>query len=148
MDAEQRKQCFDALAELIAVQPVKPAEVLDRLARREPAIKSGGRGEVPAIGSALFRLLADVEPRHLGRAVGRLKNGSEQTEGRGLSGAVGAEQAVDLAGLAAEVYAINGANVAAFAVVENLRQVDCFNHRLDRGGLYLSTLRASSFVLT
>ena len=61
MDAEQRKQCFDALAELIAVQPVKPAEVLDRLARREPAIKSGGRGEVPDIGSDLFRLLADVE---------------------------------------------------------------------------------------
>src|SRR5439155_12778243 len=106
----------------------------------------------PDIGSDLFRLLADVEPRHLGRAVGRLKNGSEQTEGRGLSGAVGAEQAVDLAGLAAEVYAINGANVAAFAVVENLGQVDCFNHRLDeitqRRGLYLSTLRASSFVLT
>src|SRR6185369_2156580 len=102
MDAEQRKQFFNAPAKFVAVQSVEPAEILDRLARREPAIKSRGRGKEPDMGADLFRVLADVETRHLGGAVGRLKNGSEETEGRGLSRAVCAEQAVDLAGLAAE----------------------------------------------
>src|SRR5216683_2608853 len=110
MDAKQRKQFFNPPAEFVPVQPVQPAKVFDRLSRREPAIKSRGRGEEPDIGTDLFRVLAHVEPRHLGGAVGRLKNGGEETQGSGLSRAVGAEQAVDLAGLTAEVYAINSAN--------------------------------------
>src|SRR5258707_12421434 len=115
MAAELRKQLFEALAKFVAVQSVEPAEILDRFARCEPAIKCSGRGEEPDIGADHFRVLADVETRHLGGAVGRLKNGSEETEGRGLSRAVCAEQAIDLAGLAAEVYAINSAYVPAFA---------------------------------
>src|SRR5437867_3591524 len=120
MDAKQRKQFFNPPAEFVPVQPVQPAKVFDRLSRREPAIKRSGRGKEPDIGADLFRVLADVEPRHLGRAVGRLKNGSEETESGGLSRAVGAEQAVDLARFAPEVYSIDSAYVAAFAVVEDL----------------------------
>src|SRR6266550_4011475 len=131
MDAEQRKQFFNTLAKFVAGQTVEPAEILDRLARREPAIKRRGRGKKPDIGTDLFRVLADVETRHLCGAVGRLKNRSEQTEGGGLPRAVGAEKAVDLAGFAPEVYAFNSAYVTAFSVVEDLGEVDCFNHRLD-----------------
>src|SRR6266571_2261493 len=131
MDSEQRKEFFNTLAKFVAVQSVEPAEILDRLARREPPIKRSCRGKEPDIGAYLFRVLADVKTGHLRGAVGRLKNGSEETEGGGLPRAIGAEQAVDVSGLAAEVYAINSAHVAAFAVVEDLGKVDGLNHRLD-----------------
>src|SRR6266705_6675208 len=111
MDSEQRKEFFNTLAKFVAVQSVEPAEILDRLARREPAIERSRRVEEPDIGADLFRVSADVETRHRGGPAGRLKNGRQETEGGGLSGAIGAEQPVDLAGLAAES--------------------DVFNHRLD-----------------
>src|SRR5439155_1093731 len=131
MDAEQREEFSHPLAKLVAVQSVEPAEILDRLPRREPAIQRSGRGKEPDVGADLFRVLADVETRHLCSAVGRLKNRGEETKSGGLPCAIGAEQAVDLTGLAAKVHAINSAHITAFAVVEHLGKVDGFDHRLD-----------------
>src|SRR5262245_8218783 len=119
MNPEQRKELVDALAKTVAVQSVEPAEILDYLARREPAIERRGGGKEADIRADLFRLRANVKTRNLSGAVGRLENGRKETEGRGLSRPIGAEQPIDLAWLAAEVYPINCTHVAALSVVEN-----------------------------
>src|SRR5262245_675088 len=132
MDAEQLEEFANPLPKFVALQSVEPSEILNCLSWREPAIKSRGGGKEPDLRADLLRMPADVETSHLGRAVGRLENGGEETESGGLPCAIGAQQAIDLSGLAAESYAIDSAYFTAFAVVEHLGELDGFNHRVGR----------------
>src|SRR3972149_1287631 len=75
-----------------------------------------------------FRRVVDVEAGDPGGAVGGLEDGGEQAQRGGLAGAVRAQEAVDLRGLAAEADVVDGADFPALLVAENLGQVLRFNH--------------------
>src|SRR4029077_14410935 len=66
---------------------------------------------------------------HDGSAVGGFEDGGEHAEGSGFAGAVGAEKAINLAGLAGETDVIDGAEFTALFVVEALGQAASFDHR-------------------
>ena len=61
-------------------------------------------------------------------AVGGLQDGGQHAQRGGFAGAIGAQQAIDLAGLAGEGDVIDGANLAAFFVVKDLHETVGFDH--------------------
>ena len=67
-------------------------------------------------------------PQTSGGAVGGLQDGGQHAQRGGFAGAVGAEQTVDLAGLAGEGDVIDGANLAALLVVKDLDKTTRFDH--------------------
>ena len=75
-----------------------------------------------------FGLLDDVVAVDDGGAIGRFEDGGEHAEGGGFAGAVGAQEAVDLAGLALKTDVIDGADFAALLVLEALGQASGFDH--------------------
>src|SRR5438477_571981 len=62
-------------------------------------------------------------------AIGRLENGGEHAESSGFARAVSAQEAVNLAGLASKADVIDGADFAAFLVLEALGQATSFDHQ-------------------
>ena len=127
-DVEQPEELVHAALERPAVQAVQPPEVFDRFPRRQPAVERGGGGEEADAGADFFGLVVDVEAGDPGGAVGGLEDGGEQAQRGGLAGAVRAQEAVDLRGLAAEADVVDGADFPALLVAENLGQVLRFNH--------------------
>src|SRR5712692_1934150 len=119
----------DALFESGFVQAIEAAEVFDHFLRAQAGIESGGGREKADIGADLFRLFDDVVAANDRRAVGGLKDGGEHAQGSCLAGAVGAEKAVNPAGLASESDVIDGTDFAALFVMEALGQGTGFNHR-------------------
>ena len=90
----------------------EPADEAEVLAAGEVLVHGGVlAGEADALAHRL-RVGGDVEAQHLGPAGVRPEDGGEDADGRGLAGAVGAEQAEHGAGGDGEIDAGEGADVA------------------------------------
>src|SRR2546427_597014 len=74
------------------------------------------------------------------------RNGGQHAQRGGLAGAVGAEQTVDLAGLAAETDVFDGANHAALLVLKLLRKIARFDHEDSSGKLDTPTQTLSYYA--
>src|SRR5712692_7670624 len=119
----------DALFQSSFVQTVEAAKVFDQLLSRETRIERGGGGKKADTGADFFGLLDDVVAANEGGAVGGLEDGGQHAQGGGFAGAVGAEEPVNLAGLAGKADVINGADFTALLVLEALGQATSFDHR-------------------
>src|SRR5216683_1062213 len=119
----------EALLEGGFVETVEAAKIFDELLGGEAGVERGGGGKKADVGANFFGMLDNVVAADEGGAVGGLQDGGEHAQGGGLAGAVGAEQAVDLAGLAGEADVIDGADFTALLVLEALGQATSFNHR-------------------
>ena len=73
--------------------------------RVERGLLEGGADVRPDLGPVVH----DVEAGDAGRAGGRRQQGGQHVDGRGLARAVGAEEAVDLAGRDRQVDPVDGA---------------------------------------
>src|SRR5260370_37927451 len=80
-------------------------------------------------------------------AVGGFEDGSEHSKGGGFAGAVGAEEAVNLAGLAGEADVIDGADFTALLVLEAFGQAASFDHRGTLAGSSQDRSRSADSVL-
>src|SRR6267378_3209436 len=109
-------------------QAVEAAEVFNKFLGGEPAIEGGGGGEEADVGANFFGLLDDIVAADDGGAIGGLEDGGEHAECGGFAGAIGAEEAVNLARLAGEADVIDGADFTALLVLEALGQATSFNH--------------------
>ena len=108
------------------VDAVEAAEIFDHFLGGEAGVKGGGGGKKADVGADFFGFLNDVVAANDGGAVSGLEDGGEHAERGGLARAVGAEQAVNLAGLAGEGDVVHGADFAAFFVLETLAQSHVF----------------------
>src|SRR5882762_9461364 len=118
----------DAFFQRGFVEAVEAAEVFNKFLGGKPAIEGRGGGEEADVGADLFRLLDDVVPADPGSAVGGLEDGGEHAKRGGFAGAIGAQEAVNLARLAGEADVVDGADFAALLVLEALGQATSFNH--------------------
>src|SRR5216684_2711890 len=118
----------EALFEGGFIKTVEAAEVFDELLGGEAGIKRGGGGKKADVGAHFLGMLDDVVAADEGGAVGGFQDGGEHAQGGGFAGAVGAEQAVDAAGLAAETDIVDGANLSALLVVKAFGQAASLNH--------------------
>src|SRR5216683_449243 len=118
----------EALFEDGFIKTVEAPEVFDELLGGEAGIKRGGGGKKADVGSHFLGMLDDVVAADEGGAVGGFQDGGEHAQGGGFAGAVGAEQAVDAAGLAAETDVIDGTDLAALFVVKAFGQATSLNH--------------------
>src|SRR5216684_10802 len=119
----------DALFQSSFVQTVEAAKVFDQLLSRETRIERGGGGKEADIGADFFWLLDDIVAANESGAVGGLEDGGQHAQGGGFAGAVGAEETVNLAGLAGKADVIDGADFTALFVLEALGQATSFDHR-------------------
>src|SRR5712691_797690 len=118
----------EALFEGGFIKTVEAPEVFDELLGGEAGIKRGGGGKKADVGAHFLGMLDDVVAADEGGAVGGFQDGGEHAQGGGFAGAVGAEQAVDAAGLAAETDIVDGANLSALLVVKAFGQAASLNH--------------------
>ena len=116
------------LLERRLVQAIEAAKIFDEFLRREAWVKSRGGGKKTHVSADFFGLLDNIVAADSGGAIGGLENGREQSESRGLAGAVSAQEAVNLSRLAGETDLIDGADFAAPLVVEVLGQTTGFDH--------------------
>ena len=106
---EQLGAADDALALGQAVERGLEAQVLAaREERVERGLLEGGADRLAHVGA----LADDVVAGHARGARGGRQQRGEHQHGGGLAGAVGAQEAVDLAGLDAEVDPVHGADAA------------------------------------
>src|SRR5260370_147464 len=91
--------------------------------------EGGGGGKEADIGTDFFRLLDHVVAADDGGTVGGLEDGGEHAKRGGLAGAVGAEETVNLAGLAGKADVIDSADFTALFVLEAFGQTTSINHR-------------------
>src|SRR5216683_367391 len=118
----------EALFERGFVETVEAAEIFDEFLGGEAGVERGGGGKKADVGAHFFGMLDDVVAADEGGAVGGFQDGGEHAQGGGFAGAVGAEQAVDAAGLAAETDVIDGTDLAALFVVKAFGQATSLNH--------------------
>jgi hypothetical protein len=119
---------FDAFVQGGFIEAIQASEILDHFLRCKPGIKCRGGREKANIGANFFGLLEDVVAGDDGGAVGRFKDSGEHAEGGGFAGAVGTKEAINLAGMAGEADVIDGADLAAFLVLEVFGQGTSFDH--------------------
>ncbi len=126
---EPGEEAFHPFGQFILGHTVEPPEVFDHLPGGH-AVVDGGVGRHETDLAADHRgLCDDVVAVQRGRAGGRLEHGAENPQRGGLSGAVGAEQAVDLAGTCVEVDGVDGDEFASLEVLIVFRQSTRVNHR-------------------
>src|SRR5713101_4605126 len=118
----------EALFEGGFIKTVEAPEVFDELLGGEAGIKRGGGGKKADVGAHFLGMLDDVAAADEGGAVGGFQDGGEHAQGGGFAGAVGAEQAVDAAGLAAETDVMDGPDFSALLVVKAFGQAASLNH--------------------
>src|SRR6266849_3897752 len=118
----------EALFEGGFIKTVEAPEVFDELLGGEAGIKRGGGGKKADVGAHFLGMLDDVVAADEGGAVGGFQDGGEHAQGGGFAGAVGAEQAVDAAGLAAETDVMDGPDFSALLVVKAFIQAASLNH--------------------
>src|ERR1035437_8740216 len=80
------------------------------------------------MGAHFLRIVDNIMAADDGGAVARFQNGGEHAQGGGLAGAISAEEAIDFAGLRGEADVVDGADGAAFFILEGLRQPASFDH--------------------
>ena len=98
---------FDALAHAIPGHAVDAREKVERFPGGQARIEGRGGGVEPEIAADGFGVGGDIMAHDGGAAGGGLQDGGEHAEGGGLAGAVGAEQAENLAGVALEIDALH-----------------------------------------
>ncbi len=125
---EAVENVVDALLQSGFVQTVEAAEIFDQLTSGETGIESGGSGEETDARANFFRGFDDVVATNDCGAVGRFEDGCEHAKGGGFTGAVGAEETIDFAGLASEADIIHGTDFAPFFVLEALGQATSLDH--------------------
>src|SRR6476646_697492 len=110
------------------LEAIEAAEVFDKFLGGGPGIDRRNGGEETDVGADFFGVLDDVVAADGGGAVGGLEDGGEHAQRGGFAGAVGAEQAVNLAGLTLKADVIDGTDFAALLVLEALGQATSINH--------------------
>jgi len=125
---EAGEDVVDAFFEDGLVKTVEAAEIFDHFLSAEARVEGSARGKKADVGTDFFRVFDDIVASNHSGAVGGLENGGEHAEGGGFAGAVGAEQAVNLAGLALKANVIDGTDFAALLVLEALGQATSINH--------------------
>ncbi len=95
--ADDLEHLADALLELAAVQSVELADHVQQLAAAHPAVEPRVLIQVADVAGQPAVRGADVDAGHLAGSIGRPGEAGEKSERRGLSGAVGSEEAEDAA---------------------------------------------------
>src|SRR5439155_14885702 len=124
---------LDDLPPVVAVQAVGAGEEVEVFVDRNVAVVGQRVGDVTDEAVGLLRLLDDADAVDVGVAGGGLLEGGEDAHGGGLAGAVGADEAEDLAGGEGERDVAHGAGGAVvLAEVVDLDAHGCL--RLLSGG--------------
>ena len=118
----------DAPAKHRAAEPVQAAKVFGHFPRGQAAVEGGGSGKIADVRADLLRIAADIVAGDARGAGGGFENGGQHAQSGGLTCAVGSQESVDLAGLAAKGDAVHGAHHAAPGNAEMLAEVFGFNH--------------------
>lgn len=125
---EAIEDVVDAFFESGLVEAIEAAEVFDHFLGGETGVESGGGGKKADIGTNFFRILDNVIAADGCGAASWLENGGEHAKRGGLASAIGAEQAVDLAGVTLKADVVDSANFTTLLVVEALGQASSINH--------------------
>jgi hypothetical protein len=119
-----------ALRRPAPLQAVQLAEVGDVLARGQALVHAARVGQHAQAAAHGFGVLAHIDAIDQHAALVRLHQGVEHAHGGGLAGAVGAEQAGDLAVVGGEADVIHGDDGRGLLALagEGLAQVFCDDH--------------------
>ena len=127
--AQALEKFVDAPAQQRFVHAVQPAEVLHHFFGCKPRVERRRGGKETDVAPNLLALGFSVEAGDCGASLCRRKDGCQHAQRGGFASAIGAEQSVDLAGGAAEIYVLYGADRAALRTVKGFSQLMRFDHR-------------------
>ena len=100
----------DALGALGAVEAAHGGDEFEKAGRGHVGIGRRALGQIADVLLGLDRLVDHVEAADLGAAAGRRQVAGDDLHGRRLAGAVGPEEAQDLAALDGKAHAVDGAD--------------------------------------
>ena len=114
---------------LVVAHAVEPAEILHHFPGRHAVVHGRVGGNESDLMSHHFRLRDAIEAADDGGAAGGLQHRAEDSQGGGFSGAVGAQQAVDLARRRRKAHVGKRQHVAANEIGVRFREGQRLNHR-------------------
>ena len=129
---EHFEDVMDAVAEGGAGPALEFAEEGEGFAGGELGVESGIGGEEADVAAYGFGFADEIVAGDDGGAGGGGEDGGEAAEGGSFAGAVGAQEAVDLAGVAGERDAAGGVDFATVGVFVGFGEAVDFNHEGDK----------------
>ena len=99
------------------------AEILDHLPSSETPVEGGAAGEKTDAATNFLGILANVVAGDGRISMGGLEQGAQHAQSGGLSGAVGAEKAENLARVAGEAQIVDRTDESTFSVAKGFSEI-------------------------